>query len=252
MASWSGYSTPLIYNSYETSREQQLYDAKRRVGSAVGVAPGAVGGFRHPPAAALTAGSELPPAHVLRVASPAALGYQESKIVHDPKSRLSTTIKEQRQSTLWDVIKLRPDLKQWAALVKKAGFDELLNNPQVKITVFVVPDQYMYQIPGNLLSRINKFTAKDLVGFHTLKAPFALADFTQTPMRFFANTFHPHENILVNSMSMNIYLGIRPTSMSVNPTVTSTVRVIPEGSDVEVSNGFLHSITGIVVPQQPS
>jgi hypothetical protein len=197
MSMWTGNSTPDIYETYEDSLEQKLFDSKFN-------------------------------------------------------SRAANRRSQNPQPTVWDVLTQSPDLQQWAKLVEKSGFAELYDNPQANITVFAVPDPYMYNTSASVLNRINKFDSKEIISFNTIKARFTIADFTQQPRRVFVSTYHPRENMLVNSQSINVYLGYRPLFMTVNPTVTNQSRIIPEASDIIVSNGIVHKVTQLIMPKERS
>lgn len=161
-------------------------------------------------------------------------------------------LNKQRQpaSSIMDYLERNPNYKAWVGLIKKSGYDKLYRDPNRLITAFVVSDTNLYQIPAHILHNLDSYSASSLIGFMTAQNVFTSSDFKMTPGLMYLKTYHPYENLLVNSMAFNIRIGRRPLSMSSMPSINADSRIIPERSDVLMGNGVIHEVGYPVVPDR--
>jgi uncharacterized surface protein with fasciclin (FAS1) repeats len=130
-------------------------------------------------------------------------------------------------------------------LIRQANMEKFFNDPDQTATVFLPPDKSFSIIPNHVINQIESKSPLAIVSFHTLKAPFSIADMKYS--RRYAKTLYPRENLLIEGRGISsIIIGHRYTSNSVTPSINYNATII-EG-DILCSNGIIHIIS---VPLSP-
>ena len=136
------------------------------------------------------------------------------------------------------------DFKIFTSFVKKSGLENVLRDPNRKVTLFAVPDSVFYKMPHHLWRELDHHDKRSIISFHLLPGLYAHNDFAGT--RKFYRTEHPHENLVVDGRGLTVRVGFRHHSASVNPTVNYNAKIT--GPDNLASNGIVHVINLPMIP----
>lgn len=153
------------------------------------------------------------------------------------------------RNTVYEVLKSSDGFTIFTSLVEKAGFVDLYNST-TPITVIAVSDQNFAKTEAYILERLDAMSAKEYVGFNTLRGIFTTDTFKNTLGRLDIPTYSPSRaRMYVNSALGSIKLGFRPLNNSVAPSVIANASILLNFSNIICAGGsVIHSVTYPVLP----
>lgn len=175
---------------------------------------------------------------------PSFVNETQNQAIYDLYHGYRQPVTPKGQQTMMELLEQSPNFQIMTQWVRRSGLEATLRDPNVRLTFFVVPDPAFHRMPGHMWKELDDHDAKKIVEFNLLRGMFALRDFTGT--RKFYRTYYPRENLVVDGRGLNVRVGFRHHSSSVNPTVNYTAQVI--GADHLASNGIVHVLNLPLIP----
>ena len=131
------------------------------------------------------------------------------------------------------------------SMIDKVPFmKNILSDSRSQVTFFAAPDSAFYKLPSHMWREIDINDAQSIITFHTVKGIMTTKDMESR--RFFAQTYHQVENLLINGLGLTVKVGLRHHSSTSNPTINYHSKII--GYDLPASNGVIQIISVPVLP----
>jgi uncharacterized surface protein with fasciclin (FAS1) repeats len=145
------------------------------------------------------------------------------------------TVPPQAEATLWDVIDNSPDLSELKALIQLAGLQDVLSDPTVTLTLLAPSNQAITTAAGGVGAPDfgNPAIVESVLLSHV--------DVTQSLLITQLLALAPPEFVVANP-------GPHAIDAAANPPTIGGARVLV--ADVEASNGVLHVIDRVLLPQE--
>jgi uncharacterized surface protein with fasciclin (FAS1) repeats len=145
------------------------------------------------------------------------------------------TVPPQPEATLWDVIDNSPDLSELKALIELAGLQDVFDDPNATLTLLAPTNQAITTAAAGVGAP--DFTNPSIVEAVLLTH----VDTTQALLFTELLALDPPEFVPVNPGPHEIDAGANP------PTIGEATVLV---ADVEASNGVLHVIDRVLLPQE--
>lgn len=145
------------------------------------------------------------------------------------------TVPPQAEATIWDVIDNSPDLSALKALIQLAGLQDVLSDPNATLTLLAPSNQAIATAAGGVGAP--DFTNPAIVESVLLSH----VDTTRALLITQLLALDPPEFVVANP-------GPHAIDAAANPPTVGGARVVV--ADVEASNGVLHVIDRVLLPQE--
>ena len=121
---------------------------------------------------------------------------------------------------------------KFAYVVRLARLENLFNDPQADVTLFV-PSEFENNITENMLKNMDESTAKSIVLFSTLNRKINYDLLSQSPSKY----------VFTQNTSNKLYLETFNGSTYLNNRQSKIIR-----PDIMLDNGIIHIISNFIIP----
>lgn len=136
------------------------------------------------------------------------------------------------KNSIYHYLEANPQFSKFKRIVDKAGMLGFLSNSQANFTVFVPMDKYLTQIPEEFFKNMDIGLAKQIVKASCVDRKIDASLLVSNPVCYY-NTKNPE---------MRLYI----TNIRNKTRINNCVSVVEY--NVNLSNGMIHLIDGLIVP----
>ena len=143
-----------------------------------------------------------------------------------------------RPNTIMSIIEDNQDFSWFRYLIKLAGLQAILDDPQAHFTIFVPSNEFLSKkLPESVIENMDKYTAREIILYSSLDREIGMP-FLRSTAAMYINTRIPGQTILVENLQPGVTM------------LNGSIQIIQ--GNVSVGNGVIHIIDNLLVPADMS